>query len=228
MRAAEALIGEAGPRAFTLREVARRAGVSHNAPYRHFASCDELLLAVAAEGFERLRATMVNRMERGHSARERLVHWLRLRGVCSAMAQPLPGNVRPGGACTVTAHGRRRSQRLPRAARRNCGNAAGGRSAGGTTPSPRHGPHGALVHGIGRSWPIGGNLPLSKPQDTRLHAAGGGVHPWRASTTPAANWSSADAKHQTGAPWNIDRGSLREILCGFARGSGHSHRVRHR
>lgn len=73
MRAAEALIGEVGPRAFTLREVARRAGVSHNAPYRHFASRDDLLLAVAAEGFERLRATMTKRMERGASARERLV-----------------------------------------------------------------------------------------------------------------------------------------------------------
>ncbi len=73
MRAAEALIGEVGPRAFTLREVARRAGVSHNAPYRHFASRDDLLLAVAAEGFERLRITMVGRMKRGTSVRERLL-----------------------------------------------------------------------------------------------------------------------------------------------------------
>jgi AcrR family transcriptional regulator len=73
MRAAEALIGEVGPRGFTLREVARRAGVSHNAPYRHFASRDDLLLAVAAEGFERLRAAMAKRMERGADAREQLV-----------------------------------------------------------------------------------------------------------------------------------------------------------
>lgn len=73
MRAAEALIGDVGPRAFTLREVARRAGVSHNAPYRHFKSRNDLLLAVAAEGFERLRASMTTRMERGASARERLV-----------------------------------------------------------------------------------------------------------------------------------------------------------
>ncbi|HEY1649157.1 MAG TPA: TetR/AcrR family transcriptional regulator [Terracidiphilus sp.] len=70
--AAVALIGEVGPRAFTLREVARRAGVSHNAPYRHFASKDELLLAVAAEGFERLAAVMRETMEPGQSARERL------------------------------------------------------------------------------------------------------------------------------------------------------------
>lgn len=73
MKAAEELIGEVGPRAFTLREVARRAGVSHNAPYRHFTSRDELLLAVAAEGFERMCTTMHKRMERSTSPRERLV-----------------------------------------------------------------------------------------------------------------------------------------------------------
>lgn len=36
----------------TMREVARRAGVSHGAPYRHFEDKDELLMAVAVEGFE--------------------------------------------------------------------------------------------------------------------------------------------------------------------------------
>ena len=67
-----ALIGEVGPRAFTLREVARRAGVSHNAPYRHFASKDELLAEVAAEGFDRLTASMQKSMARATSPRERL------------------------------------------------------------------------------------------------------------------------------------------------------------
>jgi AcrR family transcriptional regulator len=70
--AAVALIGEVGPRAFTLREVARRAGVSHNAPYRHFASKDELLAEVAAEGFDRLTASMRKSMARASSPRERL------------------------------------------------------------------------------------------------------------------------------------------------------------
>jgi AcrR family transcriptional regulator len=54
LRAAVGLIAEVGPAAFTLREVARRAGISHNAPYRHFREKDELLAAVATEGFERL------------------------------------------------------------------------------------------------------------------------------------------------------------------------------
>ena len=70
--AAVVLIGEVGPRAFTLREVARRAGVSHNAPYRHFAGKDELLVAVAKEGFDRLTAVMQKTLARGKSPRERL------------------------------------------------------------------------------------------------------------------------------------------------------------
>lgn len=39
----------------TLREVARRAEVSHNAPSRHFPERDSLLAALAGEGFEWLR-----------------------------------------------------------------------------------------------------------------------------------------------------------------------------
>lgn len=39
---------------FSLREVAPRAGVSHNAPYNHFADKWELLAAVAATGFAQL------------------------------------------------------------------------------------------------------------------------------------------------------------------------------
>lgn len=70
--AAVALIGEVGPRAFTLREVARRAGVSHNAPYRHFASKDELLFVVAQEGFDRLTVLMEETLAAGRSPLERL------------------------------------------------------------------------------------------------------------------------------------------------------------
>jgi AcrR family transcriptional regulator len=47
-------IAEDGPDGFTLRDVARRAGVSPAAPYRHFRDKDELLAAVAAECAERL------------------------------------------------------------------------------------------------------------------------------------------------------------------------------
>jgi len=53
------LIRKSGPGGFTLREVARMAGVSHNAPYRHFRDKEELLAELAAEGFRRLTAAMV-------------------------------------------------------------------------------------------------------------------------------------------------------------------------
>jgi AcrR family transcriptional regulator len=56
--AAVELIAEVGPAAFTLREVARRAGISHNAPYRHFREKNELLAAVATEGFQRLAESL--------------------------------------------------------------------------------------------------------------------------------------------------------------------------
>lgn len=56
--AAIRLVAEVGPAGFTLREVARRAGVSHNAPYRHFRDKDALLAAVAAQGFRELTEEM--------------------------------------------------------------------------------------------------------------------------------------------------------------------------
>jgi len=47
---------------FSLREVARRAGVSHRAPYNHFTEKLDLLAATAAVGFERLRDGMLRAM----------------------------------------------------------------------------------------------------------------------------------------------------------------------
>lgn len=72
LEAAIRLIGEVGPTAFTLREVARRAGVSHNAPYRHFQDKDELMAAVATQGFQELTETMLEAVGQRSDARERL------------------------------------------------------------------------------------------------------------------------------------------------------------
>jgi AcrR family transcriptional regulator len=57
--AALALLDETQDWAFSLREVARRAGVSHNAPYKHFPEKRDLLAAVAARGFDALTERMV-------------------------------------------------------------------------------------------------------------------------------------------------------------------------
>jgi AcrR family transcriptional regulator len=58
LRSAEKLLHRAGPAALSLRKIARAAGVSHNAPYRHFTDRDALLAALAAEGFRRLAAAL--------------------------------------------------------------------------------------------------------------------------------------------------------------------------
>jgi AcrR family transcriptional regulator len=52
------ILGKEGQGAITLREVARRAGVTHAAPYRHFDGKEALLAAVAEEGFHQLRNDM--------------------------------------------------------------------------------------------------------------------------------------------------------------------------
>lgn len=50
------MLAEEGAQALSLRKLARRAGVSHNAPYMHFADKEALLAAVAEEGFRALTA----------------------------------------------------------------------------------------------------------------------------------------------------------------------------
>lgn len=56
--AAHAILEEEGLAGLSLRSVARRAGVSHAAPYRHFASREALLGAIALDGFQELRADL--------------------------------------------------------------------------------------------------------------------------------------------------------------------------
>jgi AcrR family transcriptional regulator len=53
--AALAMVTEEQDWTFSLREVARRAGVSPSAPYNHFTDKRELLTEVAVSGFQRLR-----------------------------------------------------------------------------------------------------------------------------------------------------------------------------
>lgn len=59
------MLEKEGLEALTLRAVARRAGVSHNAPYRHFTEREALLAALAAEGFEWLGAAQRKAGEAG-------------------------------------------------------------------------------------------------------------------------------------------------------------------
>lgn len=54
LRASVELIETEGLAALSMREVARRAGVSHQAPYHHFKDREAILAAVAERGFELL------------------------------------------------------------------------------------------------------------------------------------------------------------------------------
>jgi AcrR family transcriptional regulator len=59
IEAASSLLNEDQNWNFSLREVARRARVSHNAPYNHFADKHDLLAATAATGFQELGSRML-------------------------------------------------------------------------------------------------------------------------------------------------------------------------
>jgi AcrR family transcriptional regulator len=56
--AARELLAEDGAEALALRAVARRAGVSAMAPYRHFPDKEAMVAAVAADGFRELAAVL--------------------------------------------------------------------------------------------------------------------------------------------------------------------------
>ncbi|MFF1262364.1 TetR/AcrR family transcriptional regulator [Streptomyces sp. NPDC058321] len=60
LRAARELLEEDGSAGLSLRAVARRAGVSATAPYRHYADRDALVSAVAAEGYRELAGELAS------------------------------------------------------------------------------------------------------------------------------------------------------------------------
>jgi AcrR family transcriptional regulator len=83
-----------GPEAVVVRDMARQVGVSHNAAYRHFASREDLLTAVAEAGLGGLGATMRKELDatpRRRDPAERARQRLRAIGrayVSYAVAEP--------------------------------------------------------------------------------------------------------------------------------------------
>ena len=59
LEAARCILEEQSLNALTLRAVARRAGVSHAAPYRHFPNQEALLVELGVEGFQELRQYII-------------------------------------------------------------------------------------------------------------------------------------------------------------------------
>jgi AcrR family transcriptional regulator len=77
VRAALQILHETQSLDFSLRELARRAGVSHSAPYKHFADKRELLAAISAAGFEMLTNRMTREMEAHANPRSQLSAMMR-------------------------------------------------------------------------------------------------------------------------------------------------------
>lgn len=80
----------------SLREVARRVGVSANAVYHHFANKEALLAALAAEGFRRLGQAQLNPPPEATGTRSPL-HQAGLAYVRFAMAHPALFRLMYGG-----------------------------------------------------------------------------------------------------------------------------------
>jgi AcrR family transcriptional regulator len=60
LQASLALMNEGGLGALSMREVARRAGVSHQAPYHYFQDREAILAELAGDGFDKLYDYMVS------------------------------------------------------------------------------------------------------------------------------------------------------------------------
>lgn len=73
LAAGEAELTERGVEGFSLRSVAKRAGVSHAAPAHHFGDVRGLLTALAAEGFRRFQVAMEAQEAATTDPRERAV-----------------------------------------------------------------------------------------------------------------------------------------------------------
>lgn len=65
LQAAEELLAADGTAAVGMRQIARRAGVSHAAPYRHYANRETLLADLAGRGFDRLNQRFAQLPARG-------------------------------------------------------------------------------------------------------------------------------------------------------------------
>jgi len=65
VKAAAAIVDRRGPGTLSLRDAARRVGVSHGAPYRHFRDREALLAVVAGEGFRMLGEALAQGAQRG-------------------------------------------------------------------------------------------------------------------------------------------------------------------
>jgi AcrR family transcriptional regulator len=73
VRAAASLLDAGGEQAVTLRAVGQAAGLSHNAPYKHYRNRDALLAAVATADLVRLTSSFVEIRASAQTPRDKLL-----------------------------------------------------------------------------------------------------------------------------------------------------------
>lgn len=73
LRTSRKLLDESGPSALSMREVARRAGCTHQAPYHYFANREAILAALVREGFDELADRLASAREGLEGADRRAV-----------------------------------------------------------------------------------------------------------------------------------------------------------
>lgn len=74
LEAARAILETEGLAALSLRAVARKAGVSHAAPYRHFPNHEALLVELSREGLAELRDAVVTAASSNGTEADRIAH----------------------------------------------------------------------------------------------------------------------------------------------------------
>jgi AcrR family transcriptional regulator len=74
LEAARTILEEESLAALTLRAVARKAGVSHAAPYRHFPNHEALLVELSIEGFDELRDSLIEASKAQGSESDRIAN----------------------------------------------------------------------------------------------------------------------------------------------------------
>ncbi|HEV2371364.1 MAG TPA: TetR/AcrR family transcriptional regulator, partial [Streptosporangiaceae bacterium] len=162
LRAAVEAVGQAGPAATSLREVARRAGVSHAAAAYHFGDKAGLLTAVAVQGYGLLTEELRGARDSGRGFLEVGVAYVRFavrhRAHFEVMYRPElyrpddPEVRRARAAAAVLLYG---------TASPDTGQLAAGAAAW------------SLVHGLATLW-LNGNLPEglgSDPEEITRHVA---------------------------------------------------------
>jgi len=189
LRAAVEAIGQVGPAAMSLREVARRAGVSHAAAAYHFGDKAGLLTAVAAQGYRMLAQELQSARDAGRGFLEMGVAYVRFavrhRAHFEVMYRPelyRPDDpqIRQARAATAVL--------LYGSASPDTGQLAAGAAAW------------SLVHGLATLW-LNGNLPEglgSDPEEiTRLVAPYLSIpEPMTATLTPVKAPGQADQPDQ--------------------------------